>query len=467
MIKLSFDEVLAALEGRLTGVTPAGGVRAVSTDSRTVGTGELFFAIAGERFDGHDFVGDALARGACAAVVRAERLPALRRALGDAAPLIGVTDVIAALGRLAAFHRRQLAAEVVAVVGSNGKTTTKAMIDHILRGSRRGRCSPKSFNNRIGVPLTLLSAEAADEFLVVEIGTNAPGEIAALGALVQPDLAVITAIGEEHLEGLGDLEGVLAEECSLVRFIRPGGFLAVNIELPDVRRHIARDGLTSATFGRRAEADLRVSDVRYDEPWLLFTLNGRFHYRLHAPGHHNALNATGAAAVALRLGVSHEDIISRLESFALPPMRGEVLELGELTLVNDAYNANPHSALAAIELLESMPARARRIFVFGQMCELGPRSDELHRRVASRLREARLDHIMLVGPPADVMYDVLHQDGLFGPSVERCADVPSAGRRLAEFVREGDVVLLKASRAVGLDRAVEALRTRFAPAPVA
>lgn len=467
MIRLTFKEAAEALDGRLLREPAAQTVCSVSTDSRTIRGGELFFAIAGARFDGHAFVAQALAQGAVAAVVRSDRAAALLAELPAGAGLIGVSDPVAALGRLANYHRRQISAEVIAVVGSNGKTTTKCMIDHVLRGTLKGRSSPKSYNNQIGVPLTLLSAEAADDYLVVEIGTNAPGEVAALAALAQPDLAVLTCVGEEHLEGLGDLDGVLAEECSIVRHLRPGGFLAVNIELPDVRRHLPSDGLTIATFGRSPDADLRVTDLAYVEPWLTFRLNGRFAYRLHMPGRHNAVNAAGAAAVALRLGLTHEQIAERLESFVPPPMRGQLEELGGVRLVNDAYNANPHSALAAIELLESLETSGRRVFVFGQMCELGPRTAELHRKVARRLREASIDLIVLVGAAAELMFDTLRQDGLFGPAVERCADVPSCAALLVEILRPGDCVLLKASRAVGLDGVLEPLRARLAAVPVA
>ncbi len=467
MIRLTFEEILPALDGRILRESAVRSVSAVSTDSRTLKPGELFFAIEGETHDGHAFAADALRRGAAAAVVRSDRAAALLSDAPEPGGLIGVADPRAALGRLAAYHRKQVSAEVVAVVGSNGKTTTQSMIDHILRGALRGRASPKSFNNDIGVPLTLLSSEASDDYLVVEIGTNAPGEVAALGAMAQPDLAVITSIGEEHLAGLGDLEGVLAEECSIARSMRAGGFIAVNVELPDVMRHLPTAGLTCTTFGRCPSADLRVTDVQFEEPALTFRLNERFPYRLHMAGRHNAANAAGAAAVALRLGMTHEQIAERLESYVPPPMRGELMELGGARWVNDAYNANPHSALAAIELLESLPADGRRIFVFGEMRELGRRSREFHERIAQRLRSSSLDLIVLVGAAADWMYDTLVTDGLFGRSVERCRDVPACAARLSEVVRPGDVVLLKASRAVGLDRLVESLRSRLQRAPVA
>lgn len=465
MITLTLSEVIGAIEGRPATDLGPGSVRGVSTDSRTIQPGELFFAIVGERFDGHAFAADALARGAAAAVIAAGREAEVRAALqergpvgGPLPPLIAVNDTVAALGRMGAYHRRLLRCPVIAIVGSNGKTTTKAMVHHLLSERRQGRCSPKSFNNALGVPLTLLSAEAADEYLVVEIGTNAPGEVAQLARLAQPDMVVLTGVGEEHLEGLGDLEGVASEECSILRLLRPGGFAAVNIDAPQVRPHLPVPGVTATTFGWADDADLRVTAARYDAPWLHFELNGRFGYRLRLPGRHNASNAAGAIAVARRIGLEHAELGARLESFVAPPMRNELLEIGGVTIINDAYNANPRSAVAAFESLAALPARGRRIVVFGEMRELGPRSAELHREVAQRLAEMRVDHVLLVGAAGEWMSAVLGEATLFRPAVECCADVEVCGARLAELLQPGDVVLLKGSRAVGLERLIEPLR---------
>lgn len=468
MIKLTLTEIVEAMGGRALGRVPTVSVGGVSTDSRTVAGSDLFFALRGPRFDGHDYVVAALKRGAVAAVIEASRaeavargLQAARLPLPAAAVLIEVDDSITALGRLAAYHRQQSAAQVIAVVGSNGKTTTKAMIHHILSARLRGRCSPKSFNNAIGVPVTLLSAEPGDEYLVVEIGTNAPGEIATLGGLAQPDMVVITCLGEEHLEGLGSLEGVAAEECSILAKLRGKGFAAVNIESPLIRRHLPGNGLGIATFGRQPEADVRLSDVSYETPWLRFKLNGRFAFRLRLVGAHNAVNAAGAVTIARRLGFDYAEAAARLESFVAPPMRNEIVEVAGVTIINDAYNANPQSAAAAIEVLEQVACRGERIAVFGEMRELGSHSDLLHRQVAERLRAARIARVILVGQATGPMYDALSGGELFGPSVERCSDVERCLERLAVSVRPGDVVLLKASRAVELDRLVEPLRERL------
>lgn len=457
-------EIIDAVQGTIAGDPPPLSISSVSTDSRSIAPDGIFFALAGERFDGHDFIGGAFEKGARAAVVSASRATEIGSALARTGKpsglLIAVDDVLVALGRLAAFHRRQLACDVIAVVGSNGKTTTKAMIDHILAGRLKGRASPKSFNNAIGVPLTLLSAERADDYLVVEIGTNALGEIAQLAQLAAPNMAILTSIGEEHLEGLGDLRGVAAEECAVLQHLRPGGFAAMSLDSPAILPHLSQPGLNVTTFGRDDRADVRVTHAAYEYPWLKFSLNGRFPYKLKLPGIHNAANAAGAATIARRFGLDHPEIAARLETFAPPPMRNDVARIGPLTIINDAYNANPASAAAAIELLESMPADGRRVLVFGEMRELGTHSAAMHQQVAARLHSSRLNEVLLVGPVAEAMQPTIRNGG-GGPGVKCVADVQEASAQLCSSLAPGDVVLLKASRAVGLERVLEPLRAHF------
>jgi UDP-N-acetylmuramoyl-tripeptide--D-alanyl-D-alanine ligase len=474
VITLILSEIVEAIGGQPAGELPTLSVRRVSTDSRSSAEGDLFFAIHGPRFDGHEFVVEALRGGAVAAVIAAERLAEVRQEVAGiserAVPpgaIIGVDDPVAALGRFASHHRRLMSANIIAVVGSNGKTTTKAMIHHILSERWKGQCSPKSFNNEIGVPLTLLSAEPADEYLVVEVGTNAPGEVAALAGMIHPDMAVLTCISEEHLERLGDLDGVAAEECSILHKLEPGGFAAVNIDAAVVQKHLPESGVSLATFGWNREADVRLTEARYEAPWLHLTINGRFKYRLPLAGLHNAVNAAGAITLARRLGLEHAAIAARLESFVLPPMRNEVLEFGGITLVNDAYNANPGSALAALDTLSSLPCRGRRIVVFGEMRELGEHAAELHRQMGEHLGGGRFDLVVLVGHAGELMPNLKEDGQLFGPRVMRCPDVNVCIEKLAPELRKGDIVLLKASRAVGLDRLVAPLRERLTTVPVA
>jgi UDP-N-acetylmuramoyl-tripeptide--D-alanyl-D-alanine ligase len=474
VITLILSEIVEAIGGQPAGELPTLSVRRVSIDSRSSAEGDLFFAIRGPRFDGHDFVADALRGGAVAAIIAADRLADVQeqvtrireRAIQPGA-IICVEDPVAALGRFAAHHRRLMSANIIAVAGSNGKTTTKAMIHHILSERWKGQCSPKSFNNEIGVPLTLLSSEPADEYLVVEVGTNAPGEVAALADIIHPDMAVLTCICEEHLERLGDLNGVAAEECSILHKLEPGGFAAVNVDAPAVRKHLPDSGVTIASFGWNREADVRLTEARYEAPWLNLTINGRFKYHLPLAGLHNAVNAAGAITLARRLGLEHAAIAARLESFVLPPMRTEMLEFGGITLVNDAYNANPGSTLAALDTLSSLPCTGRRIVVFGEMLELGEHAAELHRQIGEQLCGGRFDLVLLVGRPGELLPDFTQNGQLFGPRVIRCPDVEASLEKLVSELRKGDVVLLKASRAVGLDRLVAPLRERLTTATVA
>lgn len=470
VIKLIFAEIVEALGGRTLAPPPFLDVRRVSTDSRDTRAGDLFFALRGPNFDGHDFAVSALQQGAVAAVVAQDaeaRVAGEMRAKEVDGVLVPVDDPLAGLIRLADFHRRQTSVEVIVVVGSNGKTTTKAMIDHVLQGRLRGRCSPRSFNNEIGVPLTLLSTERQDDYLVVEIGTNAPGEVADLTALVQPDLAVITSIGEEHLEGLGDLRGVAREECSVLQQLKPGGFAAVNIDWPDTRDYLPATGATLVTFGRSGAADLRVTDVAFEAPWLSFRINAQFPYRLRLPGTFNACNAAGAATIARRLGFEHEEIAERLASFDPLPMRSNVREIGGVHVIDDTYNANPASMRAAIELLEAHPCSGKRVLVLGEMRELGDQAALLHRRLAEQVRGSRLDVAILVGGVADHVHGVLAEKSLFGPTVRVVRDTDECAALLVEVLVPQDVVLLKGSRAVGLDAVVETLAARSTSGSVA
>lgn len=390
----------------------------LSTDTRTLEPGQVFLALRGERFDGHDHLAAAFDRGAPMAI--ASRPSAL------ADPPVGVLlvpDTLAALQRLAAACRDHLAAgrcRVIAIGGSNGKTTTRHLIHHVLsRAGRTGTQSPKSFNNHIGVPLTLLAARPEHDFVAVEIGTNHPGEIDALAAIVRPDLAVITSIGEEHLEHFGDLAAVAREEASLLRHVRDGGAAFIGIEgWPDEFEYPLPLGVDLVLF----DAD--------DPPAASVAL----------PGLHNRSNAAAAAAVARRLGVDDGTIAAALADVEPVEGRSQVLTLPDgTTILNDSYNANPTSMRAALDLLAGY-APARRVAILGDMLELGDASAAAHRAIAQHAR-ACADVVVLVG--------------------ERFGG-PAWSDALVEVVRPGDVVLVKASRGMKLERAVAALRRRRA-----
>ena len=433
-------------------------IRRVTTDSRDVQPEDLFFALRGPRFDGHQFTAQALAKGAVACVCD-RRLDAPK----GSGLLLSVDDTLAALGRLAKHYRHAVLpinTVVIAVTGSNGKTTTKCMIDYVLSGDFKGRASPKSFNNAIGVPLTLLSAEVDDRYLVVEVGTNSPGEVAALAAMASPNVAVITSIGEAHLEGLGDLHAVAAEKTSLLRFVRPAGFAVVNVDQAEILPYLSAAGRSRLlTFGVDQHAKLRVTPRRADLYGTAFELEGRYHIELPMPGAHHATNAAAAFAVARGFGVAPERIVERLRTFRPPQGRTELEEVGGVKLVDDAYNANPASVRAAVEALRGA-ANGRRVFVLGDMLELGVDSAASHGRVVRATVESGIEVLIAVGP-ATVEAARAHAPGRKGIEVHCCADVLSANVLLDGLVVAGDTVWIKGSRGMQLDGVVRHLRGRL------
>ncbi len=435
-------------------------IRGVTTDSREVSPGDLFFALKGAHFNGNRFAAEALAKGAIACVCN-------EKPAASVSPdrMILVDDSLVALGLLAQHYRKVVLPAhtvVIAVTGSNGKTTTKCMIDHVLSGEFKGRAAPKSFNNAIGVPLTLLSAEASDRYLVVEIGTNAPGEIAALAAMASPNVCVITSIGEAHLEGLGDIHAVAAEKTSLLRSVRPAGFAVVNVDRPEILPYLGNCSLRLLTFGEDPSARLCVTRRRADLFGTAFELEGRYQIELPMPGAHHATNAAAAFAVARWFGVAPSRIVDRLRSFHPPAGRTELQEVGGVRVVDDAYNANPSSVRAAVETLRSA-RNGRRVLVLGDMLELGPDSAASHSRVFRAAVDAGIEVLVAVGH-STVEAARANAPVRNGTQVYCCEDPAAANEILNDLIAVGDTVWIKGSRGMQLDRVVRHLRGRLGKA---
>ncbi len=453
MRALTLQEMAAAMGGRIRGPVAVPTVTSVSTDSRGSVSGSLFFAIPGDRFDGHSFVNEALEKGANAAAVSdLSRIDAKHHGAGR---LIQVHDTVEAFGRLAAWYRRQFAAQVIAVVGSNGKTTTKDLVNTVLGSRKRGRAGQASFNNAIGVPLTLLSVEPQDEYVVVEIGTNHPGEIAALGRIVQPDLAVITSIGEEHLEFFGDIEAVAREEFSLLGCLRGRGFAAVSEQAAGFAPSKAPANCTMLKFGFQPDADLRAEGVRMDSEGQHFKVNGRFDYFLPLLGSHNVSNALGAVAIGTRFRLSHQEIAAALARARPSAMRMERLRLDQFTVINDAYNANPSSMRAAFEVMDNLPAVGRKVFILGDMRELGEESVGCHQAIGREAGRSTAQVVIAVGAMARVLADGATAAAGTGKRIYWFATVEALGQKIGTLIQPGDVVLLKASRAMRLEQLLD------------
>lgn len=466
MIPMTLQQVGAAVGVPVEEAVRATRVTRVVTDSRTVEPGDLFVALRGERTDGHQFISEAAARGAVACVC--ERANPITVDSRRGVQQMVVDDALAALGRLAAYYRERVlpvSTIIVAVTGSNGKTTTKQMIHHALSAALKGKCAPRSFNNTLGVALTLLSTDAADKYLVVEVGTNHPGEIEALAAIVRPHLAVITSVAESHLEGLGSVDGVAAEKASLLRHVARTGLSLVNVDRGEIHRHLARASSRVMTFGFSRDARLRVTDVQPGLWETRCTLDGRFTVTLPMPGPHHASNAAAAFGVARWFGLAPEQIIHRLRTFEPLGGRTSVRQAGELTIVDDSYNANPGSMTAAIETLRAVRGRGR-VLVAGDMLELGPAADELHTRVVQAALAAGVEKLVAVGPLMGRAVEVLRAEKN-GTHIVTCADAAEACAAVEEAVAADDVVWVKGSRRMELERVVRHLETRFGRAAVA
>ncbi len=429
-------------------------------DTRQLQPGSVFFALRGQHTDGHRFLAEALAAGAALAVIDD---PAAAQTAPPALPLVRVPDARAALGKLAAAYRKTLSStRVVAVTGSNGKTTTTRMINACLATTLRGRASQKSFNNDLGVPLTILAAKPGDQYLLCEVGANAPGEIEHLSKIIRPHVVLITSVGRAHLQGFGSIERIAKEKASLANHLEPGGLVV----LPDNCEPLNpwREQLDRVlTFGSTKDADLRVGAVTQTLQGLSFTINERDRYTLPLLGIHNAANAAAAIAVARRLGIDTQAIQQGLSTFTPPPMRLELTHRADATLINDAYNANPESMLAALRTLrEIAPHTARRVAILGDMLELGDTSPQAHAEIANTIvREALADRVVTVGPAASEMAPPLRAARIDVETIDHL-DQPAA-TRIAKSIAPNDIVLLKASRTIRLEQIADAWHALHAP----
>ncbi len=442
--------------GQLVAGQRSASVSRVCTDSRLARPGDLFIAIRGDRFDGHDYLTDALGQGAEAAVVSRSRLGQAE----VAGPRIEVEETRDALGRLAARYRQDFELQVIAIGGSNGKTGTKEIVATVLGQRLETLSSEASFNNDIGVPLTLLRLREAHEAAVLEVGSNHPGELEPLLQLIRPRYGVLTSIGREHLEFLGDIEGVIEEEGALAEALPPDGCLFVNGDIEGLESIRARCRATVVTVGAGDGCDWRIAGIVLDDEGTTFELispKGDWSgaYRVNLLGHQNARNAALAIALAAELGLSREELDQGLQCCRPASMRMEMQTLGGVRIINDAYNSNPDSLLAALETMGSFPVGGKRIAVLGDMAELGQASESAHVEAGQLAARLGLNGLVTVGQWADTTVRAAQEAGL--ANVAAFDDVNVAGQALAKKLEPGDVVLIKGSRAAKMERIIEAL----------
>jgi UDP-N-acetylmuramoyl-tripeptide--D-alanyl-D-alanine ligase len=429
----------------------------VCTDSRQAQSGDLFFALAGDRFDAHNFLPTVAEQGVAAVVVERKKIPAqLPRCA-----VIAVDDTRRALGRLAAEYRKEFSLPVIAVAGSNGKTTTKELIASVLRQKLVTLWSEASFNNDIGVPLTLLRLNKTHQAAVLEVGTNHPGELAPLVTMIQPNLGVLTNIAREHLEFFGDLAGVAAEEGWLAELLPPGGKLFVNGDNEWTPKIIHRTRAEVIRVGFGDANAWRARNLRVDKNGAAFRVEAPMadlagDYRINLLGRHQVVNALFAIALGGELGLGRAEIQRGLADCQPAKMRLQLMELNGVRVLDDAYNANADSMLAALETLIDLPCKGRRIAVLGDMAELGTHSEAAHEEVGRRAAELGVAQLFAVGKMASVLARGARAGGL--NRVFEFADVDTAAAAVKNFVKSGDAVLLKASRATRLERVAEILK---------
>ena len=458
MDQRALNFVAEACSGQLTGGEAHASVSRVSTDSRQTRAGDLFVALQGEHFDGHNFLREAAAKGAVAAVIRTDRKEGLPAGLAA----VLVDDTRAALGRLAARYRRDFKVPAIAVGGSNGKTTTKELVASVLKRKLKVLSSPASFNNNIGVPLTLLQIEPTHQALVLEIGTNHPGELPPLVQMIQPKFGVITSLGREHLEYFGDMAGVVEEQGSLAELLPEDGVLFMNGDSEWNGKIARRSRARVVRAGLSDTNEWRAGGIRLDQRGTVFSVKSPRadydgEYRLRLVGRHQVGNALLAIAIGAELGLSQTDIARGLAECEPAKMRLEMWELNGVRVLDDAYNANADSMAAALETLKEMPCRGRRVAVLGDMAELGAHNEAAHEEVGRRAAELGVGQLFAVGKMAPVMARAARQAGL--NRVIEFSDVETAAAAIKSFVRNGDLLLLKASRSTRLERISELLRS--------
>lgn len=432
------DRLAHALAARISTIAPRGShpLGNVSTDTRALRSGDIFVALVGERFDAHDFLADAVAAGAQALIVsRAVAIGQFN------VPVYLVDDTLVALGDLARFRRLAWGGPVIAIAGSNGKTSTKELLRSALESRLAVHATSGNLNNRIGVPLTILSLPADSDVAIIELGTSIPGEIAMLRDISRPDVAIVTSIAEEHLEGFGDLAGVLREESSVFHGVAVGIVPSTDARL-----------VSTASPGRLVTAGLDDGDV-HATSWKLesdgtgtATVDGMV---IHSPlrGAHNLRNLMLALAAAREVGVRAEDVARGIASLTPPPMRANWQKIGRALVINDAYNSNPGSAIAAIEMLAAAPG-AQKAAVLGSMLELGANSDRCHDDVARAAVAAPVAIIGGIGEFAAALRRVAPDD----QRIVVANDVDQLWSELAPHLQQDVTILLKASRGAKLER---------------
>jgi len=454
MVELTVKEAARRTRGQLFSKNPKTVIQGFSIDSRTIKKGQFFIAVEGKKFNGHDFIREAVENGAAGLIVRSGAEGPFDEV---AEHVIRVDDTIEAMGRIAAGIRRRVSLPVVCVTGTNGKTTTKDILAHILSSKFRVLKSERSFNNTIGLSLTLFGLDDSYDVAVLELGTNHPGEISKLAAIASPYMAVITNVGDGHLENFADREGVFLEKISLLDQLPDTGIAFLNRDDTLLARTSARQ-VMKKFFGTAPGSDFLIGGMEPKERGYEFTLNGR-PFSVPLEGEHNVFNAAAAMAVSEYFGLSWEEIQKALEGISLPEMRLERKSVDGLVFINDAYNANPDSFECALKVLQRTEGAGMKVVVAGDMLELGEMSEEFHRMIGRSIADKGIDLLVTLGGRAGRIAEGALESGMDPERVFSAENCDAAAGILKHKASRGAVVLLKASREIGIEEVLKCFST--------
>jgi len=453
---LSCKEILDYVNGTLIFGDSDEVVKGVSTDTRKINDGDLFIPLVGANFDGHDFIEEAFEKGARISLTEK------RITTGKRGTLIKVDNTLNAYGKLASFYRKKFDIPVIAVTGSVGKTSTKDMIACALSSKLNVLKTEANHNNEIGLPETLLKLENSHEAAVVEMGMRGFGEIAYLSRIAAPDIAVITNIGTAHIERLGSMENILKAKMEILEGLRYNGLIVLNGDDELLYGEKEKIKYRTVYFGTNENADFRAFNIRdAGEAGTYFSIifnNEKYEIYVPVPGRHNVYNALAAFAVGCEVGLSPDDLIEGISRFSPGNMRMNILNKGSIKLINDTYNSNPQSLRAALKVLADISKGRRSIAVLGDMLELGRFSKIYHKSIGKYAAELGIDTVVTIGSSAYSIAEGAIEGGLPKEKVISFDTNKSATAFLNNYLRQGDVVLVKGSRSMKLEEVVEGIK---------
>ncbi len=445
MINLTVREIAQTTGARIFSADEDMPVDGLSIDTRTIKTGEFFIALKGRNFNGHDYIPEAIKKGAGGIIAE---YPAARGYGNEVDHLIIVDDTFRAMGKIAEYIRKRSGIPVICITGTNGKTTLKEILSGLLSSRYRPLKSPGTYNNLIGVSLTLFDLEPSHDIAVIELGSNHPGEIAALAGITSPDAAVITNIGDAHIEFFGDRKGVFREKAGLLEYLPGSGAAFLNGD--DAHLSGITGKMDIKFFGRSSDCDFRITDIKKSGGGYDFCLNGE---RLFIPveGEHNVYNAAAAACVAACFGIDYASIRKTMSEVSLPRMRLERISVNDIVFINDAYNANPDSFECALDVLKNIVTDGKKSVIAGDMLELGERAAELHKKIGKSIASKNIDFLITVGDLAKFVARGALSGGMNENRVFCAKDREDAARVIRELAGPSDVVLLKGSRSARME----------------